>query len=196
MNPSLRVSEIPGAYLIERKCHTDTRGTFTELYECIDFTKLNVASVFTQLNSSISKRNVLRGLHFQWDPPMGKTMWVVSGQALMVAVDLRLGSPTFGKNYSVTFVGCASPWQLQTPAGFARGFLTLEDKTTVQYLCTNCHNPEGEGTIAWNDPDLNIDWPDRAPLVSERDRTAQSLKEWLSKPESKLFQYDPERPWL
>ncbi len=176
-----------GAVLvIEAKRFPDHRGFFTELYRSDLFAEIGLPSEFMQLNLSRSRKGVIRGLHFQWDPPMGKLMRVARGKAFLVAVDLRKNSPFLGKWFGME-VSEDDNLLIWAPASFARGFAALEDNTEIEYLCTATYNPKGEGAIRWNDPDINISWPIKDPVLSEKDRNAMFFKEWLSRPESNVF---------
>jgi len=169
----------------------DERGFFLEEYRADQFAELGLPEKFVQENHSGSIRNVLRGLHFQWEPPMGKLMRVLSGTAFLVAVDIRHGSPTQGNWFGLE-VSSRDRRQLWAPAGFARGFCVLSEYAEIQYLCTGIYNPKGESGILWNDPEIGIEWPVRDPILSEKDARAQDLKTWLQKNESRHFQYTPE----
>jgi dTDP-4-dehydrorhamnose 3,5-epimerase len=163
----------------------DKRGFFIEVFNKKDFEEMSIPCEFLQMNHSLSVKNVIRGLHFQWDPPMGKLMRVINGSAFLIAVDIRKNSPTLGKWYGKTFV---SPTEhLWAPAGFARGICSLENATEVQYLITGAYNPINESEIIWNDLDININWPIKDPIVSSKDKNAQSFKEWLASENSNNF---------
>lgn len=164
----------------------DERGFFTEMYRMDEFQAMGLPWLFPQLNYSRSAKNTVRGLHFQWDPPMGKLMRVARGTAYLVAVDIRKDSPTLGEycgrvlsDNEITFI-----W---APAGFARGFAALADDTEIMYLTTGTYNAKGESGVLWNDPDIGIRWPVRDPLLSEKDKSAQRLAEWLRRPEADFF---------
>jgi dTDP-4-dehydrorhamnose 3,5-epimerase len=166
----------------------DERGYFLEAFRRDRFAELGLPTTFVQENHSYSRKGVLRGLHFQWEPPMGKLMRVTRGTAFLVAVDLRLGSPTLGKWCGIE----ASPEnrrQVWGPACFARGFLALTDDVEVQYLCTGVYNSKAESAIRWDDPDIGVEWPVKPSLISEKDRKAQTLKEWLQSQHAKHFTY-------
>jgi len=143
---------------------------------------------FVQDNHSRSVKGVVRGLHFQWDPPMGKLMRVTLGSAFLVAVDIRKGSPTLGKWVGVE-ASAENRRLVWAPAGFARGFCVLSDAAEIQYKCTGIYNNKGESGIRWDDPEIGIEWPVPNALLSEKDRTAQTLDQWLSRPESASFRY-------
>jgi dTDP-4-dehydrorhamnose 3,5-epimerase len=186
MKLAVRQLAIPDVLLLEHEIFEDARGFFMEVYRRDAFGELGLPEQFSQQNHSRSARGVIRGLHFQWDQPMGKLMRVTEGTAFLVAVDIRHGSPTLGRWVSET-VSAASKRQLWAPAGFARGFCVLSDFAQIEYLCTAVYNPGGESGIRWNDPDVGIDWPVKEPLLSGKDSAAQSLKAWLGRPESNTF---------
>lgn len=166
----------------------DSRGFFTEAFRADQFKLLGLPTEFVQDNHSGSTKGVVRGLHFQWQPPMGKLMRVTRGCAFLVAVDIRKGSPTLGK-----WVGIEASAQnrrsVWAPAGFARGFCALSDVTEIQYKCTGIYNSKGESAIRWNDPAIGIEWPLTDVIVSDKDRNARTLAEWLASPESEYFRY-------
>jgi dTDP-4-dehydrorhamnose 3,5-epimerase len=166
----------------------DDRGFFMEVFRADQFGKLGLPTNFVQVNHSRSQKNVLRGLHFQWDPPMGKLMRVTRGSAFLVAVDIRKGSPTIGQWFGVE-ASEENKKQVWAPAGFARGFCSLSGWTEIQYFCTGIYNSCGESGILWNDPKLNVSWPisEQEALLSQRDRDAQTLESWLESPESDFF---------
>jgi dTDP-4-dehydrorhamnose 3,5-epimerase len=170
----------------------DERGFFTEVFRADQFKAQGLPYEFWQDNHSGSVRGVLRGLHFQWDPPMGKLMRVTRGTAFLMAVDIRKGSPTLGKWFG-TEVSAESRKQIWAPAGFARGFCVLSDFAEIQYKCTGIYNDKGESGIRWDDPEIGIQWPLRDVQLSEKDGKAQTLKEWLSRPESEHFRYSQDQ---
>ena len=173
----------------------DDRGFFMEVYRQDLFAELGLPARFLQLNHSRSSRGVLRGLHFQWDPPMGKLMRVTQGRAFLVAVDIRVGSPTLGRWVGVE-MSSDEPRQLWAPASFARGFCVLSDHAEIEYLTTGTYNRATESGVRWNDPAIGIEWPVADPILSAKDESAQSLGEWLARPESANFTYqaEPTRP--
>ena len=177
---------IPDVVLLEHEAFEDERGYFMEVYKSEQFRELGLPDRFVQLNESRSARNVIRGLHFQYEPPMGKLMRVAEGAAFLVAVDIRPGSPTLGQWVAET-ISAEDKRQIWAPAGFARGLCALTDNTRVQYLCTANYNGAAESGLRWNDPEIGIAWPIRGPLLSAKDRTAQTLREWLARDESKYF---------
>ena len=159
-----------------------------EVYRQDLFAGLGLPDRFLQLNHSRSARGVVRGLHFQWDPPMGKLMRVTQGTALLVAVDIRVGSPTLGKWVGVE-ITADEPRQLWAPASFARGFCVLSEYAEIEYLTTGTYNRLTESGIRWNDPAIGIEWPVANPILSAKDETAQTLAEWLARPEAANFRY-------
>lgn len=177
---------IPEVVLLEHEAFEDDRGYFMEVYKQDHFRELGLPESFVQLNESRSARDVIRGLHFQWDPPMGKLMRVAEGAAFLVAIDIRHDSPTLGRWVGET-ITAENRLQLWAPAGFARGLCALTDKARVQYLCTGMYNGKAESGILWNDPEIGIRWPILGPKLSAKDQTAQTLREWLARPESKSF---------
>ena len=168
--------------------YEDPRGYFMETFHAGQFRALGLPEEFPQDNQSHSRKGVIRGLHFQWDPPMGKLMRVTYGAAFLMAVDIRKGSPTLGKWYGVE-VSAESRKMVWAPAGFARGFAALSDFVGVHYKCTGTYNNKAESGIRWNDPAIGIEWPVSDPLLSEKDRNAQTLAEWLASPNSERFKY-------
>jgi len=166
----------------------DARGFFMETFREDQFQADGLPTHFVQDNHSRSTRGVLRGLHFQWDPPMGKLMRVTLGSAFLVAVDIRKGSPTVGRWVGVE-ASVENRRQVWAPAGFARGFCVLSDVAEIQYKCTGIYNNKGESGIRWDDPEIGIEWPIQDVLLSEKDRNAQTLFQWLSRPESANFSF-------
>jgi dTDP-4-dehydrorhamnose 3,5-epimerase len=166
----------------------DTRGFFMETFRQDQFDSLGLPTRFVQDNHSRSARGVVRGLHFQWEPPMGKIMRVSVGSAFLVAVDIRKGSPTLGKWFGIE-VSAKNKRQVWAPAGFARGFCVLSDFAEIQYKCTGLYNNKAESGIRWDDPEIGIQWPLTQVQLSEKDKKAQTLSQWLATPESDNFQY-------
>jgi dTDP-4-dehydrorhamnose 3,5-epimerase len=166
----------------------DSRGFFMETYREDAFKRLGLPDRFVQDNHSRSSKGVLRGLHFQWEPPMGKLMRVTLGSAYLVAVDIRRGSPTFGKWCGIEATA-ENGRQIWAPAGFARGFCVLSDAAEIQYKCTGLYNSRAEAGIRWNDPQIGIEWPVTSPSLSMKDETASTLEQWLATPESHRFSY-------
>jgi dTDP-4-dehydrorhamnose 3,5-epimerase len=164
----------------------DIRGFFMETFREDNFKALGLPHHFVQDNHSRSVKGVVRGLHFQWGPPMGKLMRVSLGAAFLVAVDIRKGSPTLGEWFGVE-ASADNRRQVWAPAGFARGFCVLSDVAEIQYKCTGLYNSKAESGICWNDPQVAIQWPVTAPSLSDKDRSAQTLERWLASSESDNF---------
>ena len=199
MKIKIESQPLEGVTVLVPEVFQDSRGFFMETYREDQFEELGLPTRFVQDNHSRSSKGVLRGLHFQWEPPMGKLMRVTLGSAFLVAVDIRKGSPTLGKWCGII----ASPEnrkQVWAPAGFARGFCVLSDVAEVQYKCTGAYNSKGESGILWNDSAIGIDWPIKASEIqlSDKDKNAQTLAQWLARPESDHFRYervqDQQRP--
>jgi dTDP-4-dehydrorhamnose 3,5-epimerase len=189
---TVRQAAIPEVLIVEHDAFEDDRGFLMEAYHEGEFAQhadLGLPSSFVQLNHSRSVKGVTRGLHFQWQPPMGKYMRVARGAAFLVAVDIRPGSPTLGQHVSVV-ADDENHLAMWAPACFARGFATLSDEVDLEYLITGNYNGAAESGIAWNDPELGIDWPVSEPITSGRDRTAQTLAQWLERPEAQHFRYE------
>jgi dTDP-4-dehydrorhamnose 3,5-epimerase len=168
----------------------DSRGFFMESYREDQFKALGLPYHFVQDNHSRSARGVVRGLHFQWEPPMGKLMRVTLGTAFLVAVDIRKGSPTLGKWIGIE-ASAENRRQVWAPAGFARGFCVLSEFAEIQYKTTGHYNSKCESGILWNDPAIGIEWPLPANEVqlSEKDKKAQTFEHWLASPDSANFAY-------
>jgi dTDP-4-dehydrorhamnose 3,5-epimerase len=164
-----------GLVTIETESFPDERGIFSELYKGSEFKKNGVEDDFVQENLSYSKKGVLRGLHYQSEPEaQGKLINVVSGKIFDVAVDIRKGSPTFGKWYGLELSGKNNK-MLWIPKGFAHGFLALED-SYVAYKTTKEYSKSHENGILWSDPDIGIEWPSKNPIVNARDNGFGGLK--------------------
>jgi len=174
---------LPGVAVIVPEVYEDERGFFMEVYREDLFAELGLPTKFVQDNHSRSVRGVLRGLHFQWEPPMGKLMRVTVGRAFLLAVDIRKGSPTLGQWAGVE-ASAENKKQVWAPAGFARGFCVLSEVAEIQYKCTGVYNAKGESGILWSDPAIGISWPIRTPILSKKDESSQTLEEWLKRPES------------
>ena len=166
----------------------DARGFFAETFRADQFHSHGLPTEFVQDNHSRSAKGVLRGLHFQWDPPMGKLMRVTLGHAFLVAVDIRRGSPTLGKWVGIE-ASAENRRMVWAPAGFARGFCSLSEGCEIQYKCTGIYNSRAESAILWNDPNIGIKWPLLDVVASEKDKRARTLEQWLASPESHNFRY-------
>lgn len=176
-------TEIPGVLIIEPKVFGDDRGYFMESFNAREFTeKTGIDITFVQDNESKSRFGVLRGLHFQLPPyTQSKLVRVVRGKVLDVAVDIRKGSPTYGK-YVTCEMTEENKRQFFVPKGFAHGFCVLSEEAIFQYKCDDFYHPEAEGAIAWNDPDISIKWPVEAEkvILSEKDKHHPNLKDFES----------------
>jgi dTDP-4-dehydrorhamnose 3,5-epimerase len=192
---AIEPTDLDDVKIVVPKAMRDDRGFFMEVYRQDLFAQLGLPDRFLQLNLSRSSRGVIRGLHFQWDPPMGKLMRVAQGRAFLVAVDIRVGSPTLGRWVGVEMSSEESR-QLWAPASFARGFCVLSDHAEIEYLTTGTYNKATESGVRWNDPAIGIEWPVANPILSAKDQSAQFLGEWLARPESANFTYqaEPTRP--
>jgi dTDP-4-dehydrorhamnose 3,5-epimerase len=170
-----------GLILIKPQVLQDDRGIFFESYNSSKFNDIALESMdFYQDNVSISKKNVLRGLHFQKPPKsQGKLVQVIKGSVLDVAVDIRLHSPTYGQHYKVE-LNDKNRLQLWIPEGFAHGFVALENNTIFSYKCTSAYSKSHEMDLRWNDPLLNIDWGVSSPLLSDKDEMATSFENFNS----------------
>ncbi len=172
--------------ILQPEIFQDERGFFYEVFKRSELEKLGVPTEFVQENHSGSVKGVIRGLHFQWNPPMGKLMRVTKGKAFLVAVDIRKGSPTLGKWVGIE-ASEENRYLMWAPWYFARGFAVLSDYVEIQYLVTGEYNKECESGILWNDPEIGINWPIKNPILSQKDKNAQTLAEWLTKKESDLI---------
>ena len=171
-------TSIEGLLIIKPDVFKDERGYFFESYNKGRFAKEGLMMNFVQDNESKSSKGVLRGLHFQKPPfAQGKLVRVIKGSVMDVAVDLRKDSPTYGKWESVVLTE-ENKLQFWIPEGFAHGFVTLEDNTIFNYKCTNVYNKESEGSILWNDPDINIEWNIENPILSEKDKLSPLFKDF------------------
>jgi len=167
-------TDIPGCVVIEPRVFEDGRGIF---YECFNHAKLSAHGIqpaFVQGNVSVSRRSVLRGLHYQFPNPQGKFVSVLEGEVWDVVVDIRRGSPTFSR-WTAAVLSDTNKRQFWVPEGFAHGFVVLSDKAVVSYLCTATYDAEADAGIRWDDPQLAIDWPVRAPVLSDKDVRAPVL---------------------
>lgn len=169
-------TELPGVILVEPDVFRDDRGYFLETYQERKYREGGVPDRFVQDNQSRSGRGSLRGLHAQLEPPQGKLVRAISGRIFDVAVDIRRGSPSFGRFVAAELSGDDFR-QIWIPPGFAHGFCVLSDEAVVEYKTTAFYRPEGEIAIAWNDPAIAVPWPVAEPILSERDRGAPPLSE-------------------
>jgi dTDP-4-dehydrorhamnose 3,5-epimerase len=175
---ALNVTEtsLPGVLLFEPRVFADARGFFLETYNAREFQAAGVDAVFVQDNQSRSKANVLRGLHYQEPKAQGKLVRCPRGVLYDVAVDIRVGSPTFGKWYGVE-LSEENRRILWIPPGFAHGFCALSEEADLAYKCTQLYDAQSDRSIAWDDPDIGIKWPVRDPILSPKDAAAPRLKD-------------------
>jgi dTDP-4-dehydrorhamnose 3,5-epimerase len=173
---------LPGLLLVEPEVHGDARGYFFESYSARRYDEAGIAGAFVQDNVSFSQRGVLRGLHYQHPFSQGKLVGVLHGEVFDVAVDVRRGSPTFGR-WLGTCLSAENKRQLYIPPGFAHGFLVTSADALFVYKCTEYYRADAERCIRWDDPRIGIAWPIDAPLVSAKDGRAAMLdalpEEWL-----------------
>jgi dTDP-4-dehydrorhamnose 3,5-epimerase len=170
-------TELPGVVLLQPRVFSDSRGFFLETHNERTFAGLGLDLRFVQDNQSHSKKNVLRGLHYQIEQAQGKLVRVLQGEIFDVAVDLRAGSATFGKWVGVT-LSSSTNRMIWIPKGFAHGFYTSSETADVLYKVTDFYSPKHEQTLLWNDPDVAIRWPlTGEPLLSDKDRAGHSLRE-------------------
>jgi dTDP-4-dehydrorhamnose 3,5-epimerase len=167
-------TEVPGVILVEPDVFEDPRGFFLETYHARKYAEIGLPGLFVQDNYSWSVRGTLRGLHYQTTQSQGKLVSVLQGQVFDVAVDIRQGSPTFGKWIGIELSG-ENKRQLYIPPGFAHGFCVLSEAAGFAYKCTAFYAPEDEGGIIWNDPDIAIRWPIKSPLLSGKDQGFKGL---------------------
>lgn len=178
-NFNFNKTKIDGVYIIEPKVFGDNRGYFMESYNEEHFEEAGLNMTFVQDNESKSSKGVLRGLHFQRKHSQGKLVRVTKGEVFDVAVDLRVGSPTYG-HWEGVILNDENKKQFYIPEGFAHGFLVLSDEAVFNYKCTEFYSPEYDGGVMWNDPEINIEWPlDRIEnvLLSEKDKVHPNLKD-------------------
>jgi dTDP-4-dehydrorhamnose 3,5-epimerase len=178
--PKFLPTAIPGVVVVEPDLHRDGRGFFFETYHEDKYRAAGISGPFVQDNQSRSAKGTVRGLHLQLRRPQAKLVRVIAGEVFDVAVDVRRGSPTFGRWVGVT-LSSDNLLQCYLPPGFAHGFAVLSDVAEVEYKCTTVYNRESEVGIAWNDPALAVDWPVRAPILSERDASQPLLAEVMDR---------------
>ena len=180
----IKETHIPGLLVVEPQVYGDSRGYFFESFNAAKFAEqTGIDTQFVQDNESCSSYGVVRGLHMQLPPhAQAKLVRVVEGRVLDVAVDLRKDSPTFGKHFAIELTG-ENHLQVYIPKGFAHGFSVLSETAVFQYKCDGYYAPASEVAIAWNDPDLAIDWklPIEAVVLSDKDRNHPSLKEFIAR---------------
>jgi dTDP-4-dehydrorhamnose 3,5-epimerase len=181
-------SRIPALKVLEAKHFPDERGILVQSWVKADLDAAGIPSEFKQAIQTVSRRGVLRGLHFQWQPPMGKYVRCLAGGILDVVVDVRHGSPTLGDHVAVELTG-KNHRVIWVPPGFAHATFAFEDGTIVLYECTGAHGLGNEGGILWSDPKLGIHWPDIPPIVSDKDQKQPTLAQWLADPRSQHFRF-------
>jgi dTDP-4-dehydrorhamnose 3,5-epimerase len=182
MKTNITKTPLPDLVVVNIDYSRDERGFFIESWNKRDFAAAGLPQEFVQDSHSRSGAKVLRGLHYQdMRAPMAKLVRCTIGRILDVAVDLRMSSPTFGKWFSIE-LSADNQTQLFVPAGFAHGFATLSDVCEVQYKQTDFYQPEYEGGIAWNDPDVGVQWPFKDPVLSRRDQNQPTLKQYRQNP--------------
>lgn len=162
-------TRLPGVVIIEPRVFLDGRGFFLESYHARRYADAGIGLAFVQDNHSRSRKDTLRGLHFQRTRPQGKLVRVIEGEVLDVAADVDPASPTYGQWVGVT-LSAENFRQIYVPPGYAHGFCVVSDVAQVEYKCTDFYDPADEGGVMWNDPVLAIDWPTTAPILSERDQ--------------------------
>ena len=174
-NFTFRETDIAGVYVIDVKTYGDRRGYFMETYKKSDFDAAGLVYDFVQDNQSASRKGVLRGLHFQKTFPQAKLVRVLRGEVFDVAVDLRAGSPTYGK-WTGVLLSAENHRQFMIPRGFAHGFVVMSDEAEFAYKCDELYHPEDEGGIAWDDPDVAVAWPAVGEVIlSEKDKKNPTL---------------------
>lgn len=169
-------ARLPGLLVIEPVVHGDDRGFFMESYSRDRYAEAGLPSEFVQDNVSLSSRGALRGLHLQHPSDQGKLCFVLDGEVFDVAVDVRVGSPTFGRWEGVT-LSSQNKRQLYIPPGFAHGFCVVSERVLFAYKCTDFYSPQHEIGIAWDDPEIGIAWPIQSPQLSAKDRQNRRLRD-------------------
>jgi dTDP-4-dehydrorhamnose 3,5-epimerase len=175
----VKETTLPGVLVIEPRVFSDARGVFWETYHAKRYADAGIPAAFVQDNASRSVRGTLRGLHYQLRRPQGKLVWVSWGQVFDVVVDIRRGSPHFGRWFGLTLRG-DQPQQLYIPPGFAHGFCVVSESADFAYKCTEFYAPDDERGILWNDPGIRIEWPIAEPLLSAKDRSYHRLNDVAS----------------
>jgi dTDP-4-dehydrorhamnose 3,5-epimerase len=169
-------TDLPGVLVFEPKVFGDERGFFMETWREDRYEAAGLPARFVQDNLSFSRRGVLRGLHFQNPDQQGKLVYVLQGEVYDVAVDIRVGSPTFGE-WTAVILSAENKRQFYVPEGFAHGFLVTSDTALFAYKCTATYNAKAEAGVLWNDPQIGIEWPVEAPVLSEKDLAVPPLAE-------------------
>lgn len=179
MTPSVLAfteTDLPGVILVEPQVHGDARGFFLESYHEAKYAEGGIPGSFVQDNHSLSSRGTLRGLHGQFPNAQGKLLRVVEGEIFDVAVDVRLGSPTFGRHVAVV-LSAENFRQIYVPPGLIHGFAVTSAVAQVEYKCTELYRPDQDFSVRWDDPELAIPWPIEDPILSDKDRDAPLLRE-------------------
>jgi dTDP-4-dehydrorhamnose 3,5-epimerase len=169
-------TKLPGVIILEPDVFGDDRGFFLETWNQKRYEDAGIREPFVQDNVSFSRKGIIRGLHFQNPQSQGKLVQVLSGEVMDVVVDIRVGSPTFGRWIGEVLSG-ENHRQMYIPPGFAHGYCVTSETALFSYKCTDFYNPATERGIIWNDPDLNIDWPVQEPLLSSKDAAYSGLKD-------------------
>lgn len=173
-------TRLPGVLVVEPAVHRDDRGFFFEVFQAEKFAALGLPDRFLQDNHSASRRGALRGLHLQVERPQGKLVRCIVGEVFDVAVDVRVGSPSFGHWFGLT-LAAENFRQLWVPEGFAHGFCVLSDWAEVEYRCTALYHPQSEVAVRWDDPEIGVAWPVAEPVLSPRDAAALGLSAQLDR---------------
>jgi len=176
MPPKFIETDLPGVIIIESEVYTDSRGHFMETFHQKKYADFGISRPFVQDNYSHSRKGTLRGLHYQLKNPQGKLVYVTTGSIYDVAVDIRRGSPTFGRWAGIN-LSSENRRQLFIPEGFAHGFCVLSDTADFFYKCTDFYVPGDDHGILWSDPEIGIDWPVQDPILSEKDKRLMTLAE-------------------
>lgn len=169
-------TDLPGCLVVEPRVFADSRGFFYESFNHDKLAEHGLAPQFVQGNVSSSSRGVLRGLHYQWPKPQGKYVSVIEGEVWDVAVDIRRGSPHYGR-WTAVVLSAENKRHFWIPEGFAHGFAVLSERAIFSYLCTNTYDASADASLRWDDPDLAIDWPVSDPSLSPKDAAAPLLKD-------------------
>lgn len=170
----IETTPLAGLLLVKPDVFGDERGFFQETWNLQRYTEAGLDRHFVQDNLSLSRKGILRGLHFQNPGPQGKLVHVLQGEVFDVAVDVRADSPTFGQWYGA-ILSAENHHQLFVPEGFAHGFCVTSETALFAYKCTDFYNPKAEFSLLWNDPDIGIEWPIKNPELSEKDRNGFTL---------------------
>ena len=176
----ITATDLPDVLLVEPDVHRDARGFFLETWHAEKYARAGIGATFVQDNHSRSSRGTLRGMHVQTSRPQGKLIRVSEGEIYDVAVDVRRGSPSFGRHVAA-YLSAVNFRQLWIPPGYAHGFCVVSETAEIQYKCTELYDPKDELTLGWNDPEFAIRWPIEKPLLSAKDSAAISVLECLDR---------------